>query len=150
MNPIIKTAIPVFLLTQVGNSAMVVGEYSKGEPITSCVIKACVAAVLSILVSVIIASLIIDLTDGSFLSDRKSESHVLPRKKIDWGHYSPVIVGFRLFTTLMVAATAYQYDSYHDGKSLAMCIAHGALMAVGSGVSSALAGLSIYAVRSEL
>lgn len=150
MNPIIKTAIPIFLLTQVGNSAMVIGEYSKGESITSCIIKACVVAVLSILGSVILSSLIMNLIADPFLSDRKAESPAQPHKKINWGIYAPVIVGFSLFTALMVAVIAAQVDSYHEGRSLAMCISYGALMTVECGVTSALAGLAVHGVRSEL
>lgn len=149
MNPTIKTAIPIFLLTQVGNVAMVIDLHSRGDSIAGCIVKACAIALLSIILSVIIAGFVMAHIDVPFLSSR-DKPPAQPHKKTNWGLYAPVIVGFSLFIALMVAAIASQVDSYHEGRSLAMCISYGALMTVGSGVTSALAGLAVHGVRSEL
>lgn len=149
MNPTVKTAIPIFLLTQVGNVAMVIDLHSRGDSIAGCIVKACAIALFSIVLSVIIAGFVMAHIDVPFLSSR-DKPPAQPRKNINWGIYAPVIVGFSLFAALMVASVAYQIDAHHEGRSLAMCITCGAIMTVGSGVTSALAGLAVHGVRSEL
>lgn len=149
MNPTIKTAIPIFLLTQVGNVAMVIDLHSRDDSIAGCIVKACAIALFSIVLSVIIAGFVMAHIDGPFLSSR-AKSPAQPRKKINWERYIPVIVGASVFILAMAADIAWAVASHYEGRPASACIADASMLSIACFVLSAGTTLAIYTFMEEL